>query len=108
MDGKENVTVTMFGALQRFRTERGLSPDLEVLLPSEGRTALDIAADLGLPLDSIGAIYCNHRPAGPHRLIRPGDRIAFVPKSIPGPHRGLQGFPLFDRDGALPEGEAWR
>jgi hypothetical protein len=103
MEGKEHVTILMFGSLYSFRQDRGLSPTLELPLPPEGKRALDIAGDLGLPLDSIGAIYCNHRPADLQRLIRPGDRIAFVPKSIPGPHNGPQGFPVLDCDEALPK-----
>jgi hypothetical protein len=103
MERKENVTILMFGSLCSFQQERGLSPTLELPLPPEGKRALDIAGDLGLPLDSIGAIYCNHRPSDLRRLIRPGDRIAFVPKSIPGPHHGPQGFPILDSEEALPK-----
>ena len=103
MERKEYATVLMFGSLFSFRQARGLSPTLELPLPAEGRRALDIAGDLGLPLASIGAIYCNHRPASLQRLILPGDRVAFVPKSIPGPHYGPQGFPILDNDEALPK-----
>ena len=69
MERKEHVTILMFGSLYRFRQDRGLAPTLELPLPPEGRRALDIAGDLGLPLDSIGAIYCNHRPAGLQQLL---------------------------------------
>ncbi|HXV19606.1 MAG TPA: MoaD/ThiS family protein [Desulfuromonadales bacterium] len=101
MEGKGLVTILMFGSLYSFRQERGLAPALELPLPPGGKRALDIAGELGLPLDAIGAIYCNHRPAGLQRLIHPGDRIAFVPKSIPGPHNGPLGFPILDSDEAL-------
>jgi hypothetical protein len=94
MEKKENVTILMFGALCRFRQERGLSTTLELSVPPEGRRALDIAGSLGLPLESIGVIYYNHRPASLQQLVQPGDRVAFVPKSVPGPHQGLQGFPI--------------
>jgi len=103
MERKESVTILMFGSLYSFQQARGLSPTLELTLPQEGKRALDIAGDLGLPLPSIGAIYCNHRPAGLQQLIRPGDRIAFIPRSIPGPHNGPQGFPILDCDEALPK-----
>jgi hypothetical protein len=103
MERKEHVTILMFGSLLSFRQERGLSPTLELSLPAGGKRALDIAADLGLPLDSIGAIYCNHRPADLKRLIQPGDRIAFVPKSVPGPQNGPLGFPILECDETLPK-----
>jgi len=102
MERKEHVTILMFGSLYSFRQERGLSTTLELPMPPEGMRALDIAGDLGLPLDSIGAIYCNHRPDSLQRLIQPGDRIAFVPRSIPGPHNGPLGFPILESDEALP------
>jgi len=103
MERKETVTVLLFGSLYTFQQERGQSPNLELPLPPGGKRALDIARDLGLPFDSIGAIYCNHRPAGLKLNIRPGDRIAFVPRSIPGPHNGPLGFPCLDYGVAPPK-----
>jgi hypothetical protein len=103
MERKEHATILMFGSFYSFREMKGLSPELELPLPPEGKQALDIARELGLPLDSIGVIYCNHRPAGLQRLIQRGDRIAFVPRSIPGPHNGPLGFPSLESDEALPK-----
>lgn len=98
MERKEEATILMFGSLYGFRRQRGLSPTLRLPLPPAGKPALDIAGELGLPLGALGAIYCNHRPAGLQHLVRPGDRVAFVPKSIPGPHNGPQGFPVLDSE----------
>jgi molybdopterin converting factor small subunit len=93
MEQRDRATILMFGSLYTFRSELGLAPTLEVPLSTAGKRAVDIAEDLGLPLASIGCIYCNHRPASLDRQIKPGDRVAFLPWSSPGPHNGPQGFP---------------
>ncbi len=87
------VSVRMLGTLHRLRKEKGLQPYLEITLATSGRKASDIAMDLNLPLNVIGSIYCNHIPADIYHMVHPGDRIAFVPKSVPGPHQRYQGFP---------------
>lgn len=91
---KENkpAIVRMFGLLHTLRTRQGLPAALEMALPPEGRTAVEIALDLRLPLDRIEAVFCNHvaRPLD-HRIM-PGDRIAFVPYGTPGPHRYCLGI----------------
>lgn len=93
MHTKKSTKVLMFGSLHRLRRERGLTPALEIFLSPEGRQARDIACDLHLPVDTIGCIYRNHLPADLDQVVIPGDRIAFVPKSIPGPHKGLNPWP---------------
>jgi len=96
MERNDHATILMFGSLYTFRQENGLAPTLELPIAAEGKRAIDIAEDLGLPLAAIGSVYCNHRPASLQRLIHPGDRIAFIPHSVFGPHSGPQGFPLLD------------
>lgn len=103
MERKEHATILMFGSLYSFRQQKGLSPMLELPLPPEGKRAMDIARELGLPLDSLGAVYCNHLPASLQQLIRQGDRIAFVPRSVPGPHNGPLGFPTLESDEVQPK-----
>jgi len=98
MERKEQVTVLMFGSLHAFQRERGLPSTLEMSLAANGKRAIEIAGDLGLPIDTIGAIYCNRRPATLLTLVRPGDRVAFIPRSVHGPHNGLKGFPALDTD----------
>lgn len=106
MDQQQPVTVRMFGIFHTLRQERGLAPAVELALPRGGQTALELARGLNLPLEMLGGVYCNHTPASLGRIIRPGDRIAFVPKGVPGPHQGLQGFPLGNQPQPLatPEG----
>ena len=94
MKTQANTTVRMFGALHTFRREQGLEPTVHVSIPAEGQTAHDLAADLELPMEKIEAVFVNHVVHGLDRLIQPGDRVAFVPTGIPGPHRFLLG--IFD------------
>ena len=93
MPTKKSATVVMFGSLYTLQKQRGLSPHLEISLDPAGRSAIEIACELNLPLEMIGNIYCNHLFSDLSQVIRPGDRVAFVPRSIPGPHSCLQGFP---------------
>lgn len=96
-----NTTVRMFGALHTFRRERGLAPTTAVAIPPEGRTAHELARDLDLPLEKIEGVFVNHVVHGLDHLIQAGDRVAFIPTGIPGPHRFLLGiFAAGRQDGA--------
>lgn len=86
------VTVRMFGRLYTLRRERGLPDVAEVAVPPEGRTAEDIAHELGLPDEEIEAVFCNHRTYALDYVVRPGDAVAFVPRGTPGPHRFTLGI----------------
>lgn len=94
MSTQTNTTVRMFGALHTFRKERGLEPTTDVTIPPEGRMAHDLARDLDLPLEKIEAVFVNHVVHGLDHRIQAGDRVAFVPTGVPGPHRLLLG--IFD------------
>lgn len=82
----------MFGVLHTLRRERGLQATTEVYIPPEGCSALDLARELDLPPELIEAVFVNHTVHGLDYLIQPGDRVAFVPTGIPGPHRFLLGI----------------
>ncbi|MBI5231800.1 MAG: MoaD/ThiS family protein [Coriobacteriales bacterium] len=86
------VEVRMFGVLHTLRCQRGQSPRARVDVPAEGRAARDIAMELGLPLDQIEGVLCNHDAFGLGHVVRPGDRLAFVPYGTPGPHRFFLGL----------------
>src|ERR1035437_1422878 len=85
-------TVRMFGCLHTIRKERGLEPNAEVTLPPEGRRAEDIALDLGLPLDRIEGVFVNHLVYNLNKNVKPGDKVAFIPTGVPGPHRFMLGI----------------
>jgi len=86
------IQVRMFGSLYTYRKKRGLSASVELSLAPEGKSALQIARDLELPIDEIEAVFCNNTVYSLDHLIMPGDRIAFVPQGTPGPHRFCLGI----------------
>jgi hypothetical protein len=92
VDSTESVTVRMFGSLRTLRLERGLPAVVESAVAPGGTSARDLAIDLGLPLDGIEAVFCNHTAYGLDHIIMPGDRVAFVPFGTPGPWRMLLGI----------------
>ena len=92
MSTQTNTTVRMFGALHTIRRERGLSPVTEVNIPPKGCVACDLACELDLPLEKVEAVFVNHIAYGLDHLIQAGDRVAFIPTGIPGPHRFLLGI----------------
>ena len=87
MSEKNAATVRMFGMLQTERRERGEPTTLEIDVPEEGISASDLACSLGLSPEKIEGVFCNATVYPLTRLVRPGDRIAFVPYGTPGPHR---------------------
>lgn len=86
------VTVRTFGMLRALRVERGLPISVEIEVADEGTSAGEIADELGLPRDLIEGVFCNHTVYGLGHLVRPGDRVAFVPYGTPGPHRVTLGL----------------
>ena len=86
------VSVRIFGSLRPFRTDKGLSCDLSVEVPKEGVAASDLALELGLPLDWVEGVFVNHTVHAVSARVSPGDRIAFVPRGTPGPHRVFLGL----------------
>lgn len=85
-------TVRMFGCLHTIRKERGLESTQEITLPPDGRRAEDIALDLGLPLDRIEGVFVNNLVFDLDKVVMPGDKVAFIPTGVPGPHRFMLGI----------------
>lgn len=90
------VRINLLGSFYTLRKSRGLSPCVDFPL-ERGTAALDVARAIDLPLERIAAVYRNHVCIDPRDPVDPGDRLAFVPWDVPGPHRGLKGFPPPDR-----------
>jgi hypothetical protein len=86
------VSVRLLGMLHTARRERGLPTHVEIDVPPEGKTALEIARYLELPISMIEAVFCNHVAHDLTHVIRPGDSIAFVSQGVPGPHRFTLGI----------------
>jgi len=92
MARKATNEVRMFGCLHTIRKERGLASTAEITLPPEGRTAEEIAIELDLPLDKIEGVFVNHLVFNLDKIVMPGDKVAFVPTGVPGPHRFMLGI----------------
>jgi len=92
MDDSCCVTARVFGMLCEFQRERGLPAETVETVPAEGISARDLAVRMGLPVDSIEGVFCNHTIRSLSYVIRPGDQIAFVPYGTPGPHRYFLGL----------------
>lgn len=89
MSLQTNTAVRMFGALHTIMKDRGLESTVNMDIPPDGCTACDLAKRLNLPQDKVEAVFINHLVYGLEHIIKPGDRVTFVPTGIPGPHRFL-------------------
>lgn len=88
----DKVTVRLFGALHTLRRERGLPTVVEMDVPDCGCSGADLAESLDLPVSMIEGLFCNRTVRPLSYTVRPGDRVAFVPKGTPGPHRVFLGL----------------
>ncbi|MCL5058934.1 MAG: MoaD/ThiS family protein [Actinobacteria bacterium] len=93
MDKK--VEVRGFSFIKELFDRRGLPFPVLVDLAEEC-PALDLARSLDIPGELIEAVFINGVAGGLDGLVRPGDRVAFVPPGTPGPYRvilGIRGNP---------------
>jgi molybdopterin converting factor small subunit len=86
------ATVRVFGVLRECQRERGLACETVESIPAEGIPAGELAARMGLPVDSIEGAFCNHTIRGLGHVVHAGDEVAFVPYGTPGPHRYFLGL----------------
>lgn len=99
MDDTGCATTRVFGKLCEFQRDRGLPIESIQEIPAEGISAADLAVRMGLPVDTIEGVFCNHTIRGLAHIIRAGDEIAFVPYGTPGPHRYMLGLYRAGREG---------
>lgn len=86
-----SVTVRTIAFLDTFQKERGRPSTLRVVVPPGGTTAHDLATSLELPIERIEGVFLNKTVAGLDALVRPGDRVAFVPFGTPASHPAFFG-----------------
>ncbi len=91
------ATVRMIAFLDTYRRERGLPTTVAQTVGEEGIVARELAQSLGLPLDMVEGAFLNHRNVGLDAVVRPGDRVAFVPFGTPASHPAFFG-PFVTRD----------
>jgi hypothetical protein len=92
MGGSGVVAARLFGALYTWAHGQGRPTAFEVEVPPGGVAARDLAKQAGLPLDLIEGVFVDGRVHGADHVIFPGQRVAFVPKGTPGPHRVFLGL----------------
>lgn len=85
------VTVKTIAFLHTFRRGRGLPPTFHTAVPGEGVTARQLAEDLGLPMDVVEGVFLNGRTHSLDAVVRPGDRVLFVPYGTPASHPAFLG-----------------
>ncbi len=91
MQSTPSVTVRMIAFLDTFRKERGLPTTVSVEVPETGTRAVDLAAALELPVDRIEGVFHNYVVSGLDAIVRPGDRVTFVPHGTPASHPAFFG-----------------
>jgi len=85
----------------------GLPTEFRLAVPAEGVSGSELASILGLPAEKIEGIFINRVVRPISDIVRPGDRVAFVPYDTPGPHRfflGLYGAGKSGHDDPSEEG----
>ncbi len=86
-------TVEIRGFLHLDAVLRKISGSLPLIMdlnsPISGR---DLAKRLGIHDDEIEVIFVNGFVHELEYIIRPGDRVAFLPPGCPGPYRIALGF----------------
>ncbi len=86
-----NIEIRGFGNLQKLFEEKGWPFPLIIDIGEE-ICAFNLADKLSIPTENIEIIFINGRASALDSLIKPGDRVAFIPPGTPGPYRVLLGF----------------
>jgi hypothetical protein len=85
------VTVRAIAFLDAYCKERGIPTTQSVEVPQAGVTAHALAESIGLPVDRIEGIFHNCSASGLDAVVKPGDRVAFVPYGTPASHSAFFG-----------------
>jgi hypothetical protein len=89
---KTPVTLRFFGTFHFFIKDKWGESFGEVSVPENGKTAFEIATEIGLPIEKIEAVFRNGLVQNIYDKVFPGDRVAFVPYGTPGPYRVFLGM----------------
>lgn len=91
-ESPDDVTMRIFGSLRPECDALGLPPQFRLTVPADGITGDELATTLGLSAEKIEGIFINRVVRPISDIVRPGDRVAFVPYDTPGPHRFFLGI----------------
>lgn len=88
----KTVEVRGFGELRKIFNERDWTVPIYFKLEEES-SAIELAKELDLPIERIESVIINGKPAPVSKgVIKPNDRVAFVPPGTPGPYRVMLGM----------------
>lgn len=85
------VVTRTIAFLATHQQDHGRPTTIEVDVPDEGMSAVDLAASLQLPLEIIEGVFHNYTVSGLDAIVRPGDRVTFVPYGTPASHPAFFG-----------------
>lgn len=86
------VEVRCFGSLKKYAEEKGWTFPYLYQMEDEC-TATELARRIGLPIKEIEGVFINGIAQPIHKgLVKPGERVGFIPYGIPGPYRIMLGF----------------
>jgi molybdopterin converting factor small subunit len=85
------VEVRAFSFIKEIFDRRGWSFPMQFELDKEC-TAEELAEKLEIPREIIEAVFINGIVQKMNKIIKPGDRVAFVPPGTPGPYRVILGM----------------
>ena len=93
MSDSENnmVEVRGFSFIKEIFDQRGW-PFPKMFKLDQECSALELADKLELPRNKIEGVFINGSAGSLDRIVRPGDRVAFVPPGTPGPYRVILGI----------------
>lgn len=86
------VEVRAFSFIKRLFDDRGWPSPLKYRL-EQPCSSLELADRLRIPRDLVEAVFINGTVFRPEAaIVKPGDRVAFIPPGTPGPYRLLLGI----------------
>lgn len=78
--------VRMLAFLHTHQRDHGRPTMVAFEVAEGGIPAEEIAARLGLPMEMIEGLFLNGTLVGLGAIVRPGDRVAFLPYGTPASH----------------------
>ena len=87
-----SITFNAFLSLQSELSRRNIDASNSRFDLAEGSSPEDLMGVLGLEQRDVEAVFVNGKVVPADSVLRDGDRVAFVPPGLPGPHRYLLGL----------------
>ena len=94
-----NVEIRCFGLLKKYADEKGWAFPYHYELERDC-TAIELAGKVGIPTKDIEGVFINGiaKSIDTEELIKPGNRVGFIPYGVPGPYRVMLGYRSIDKN----------